>query len=344
MWAHPNHKCRLVTAYNIPDSKPEGLMTNYQQIKRYCQRNNINMDPRELFYHDFAKQCRRWRESGETVGILMDANEHAIDGRLYSIISSEGIRMVEFSHRFWGDVPPNSHVDGTDPITAFYGTDNLEVTQLLQLSHMCSVGDHKTWIVEITTRSLLGCNLLKIQRTVGRRLIMSNHGAVEEFNRLVRKGYDDHNVRERMEALMGLVDKTGAPVPGWLKKMIRVLHVDMDNIRLHAEHNCRKIYTPESPFSPEIQAWYDRIHAYLALIKLFENSDGRNRDNTYRFAKRKGIENPKCLTMQEIKEGLRHCRMRQMEARRRAHPLREDHMLECLKRAMSQKRRRRQHT
>ena len=30
MWLHPNHKCRLVTAYNIPDSKPEGLMTNYQ--------------------------------------------------------------------------------------------------------------------------------------------------------------------------------------------------------------------------------------------------------------------------------------------------------------------------
>ena len=67
-------------------------------------------------------------------------------------------------------------------------------------------------------RSLLGCNLLKIQRTVGRRLIMSNHGAVEEFNRLVKKGYDDHNVRERMDALTGLVEKTGAPVPAWLKK------------------------------------------------------------------------------------------------------------------------------
>ena len=93
-------------------------------------------------------------------------------------------------------------------------------------------------------------------------------------------------------------------------KMIRVIHVDMDKIRLHAEHNCRKIYTPESPFSLEIQAWYDRIHAYLALIKLLENSDGRNNDNTCRFSRRKGIENPKSMTMQEIKEGLRYCRRR----------------------------------
>ena len=68
-------------------------MTNYQQIKRYCQKKNIDMDPRELFYHDFAKQCRKWRESGETVGIVMDANEHAIDGRLYSIMCGEGIGM-----------------------------------------------------------------------------------------------------------------------------------------------------------------------------------------------------------------------------------------------------------
>ena len=125
---------------------------------------------------------------------------------------------------------------------------------------------------------------------------MSNHGAVEEFNRLVKKGYDDHNIREN-GCSYGTSEEDGRPGPSMAQKMIRVIHLDMDKIRLHAEHNCRKIYTPESPFSPEIQAWYDRIHAYLALIKLFENSDGRNKDNTYRFAKRKGIENPKSMSM-----------------------------------------------
>ena len=117
----------------------------------------------------------------------MDANEHTLDGRLNSILCGEKVRMLELSHHFWGDIPPNSHVDGTKPISAFYGTDNLEVTQLLQLPHMSSIGDHKTWIVEVTMRSLLGCNLLKIQRTVGRRLIMSNHDTVKEYNRLVNK-------------------------------------------------------------------------------------------------------------------------------------------------------------
>ena len=117
----------------------------------------------------------------------MDANEHALNGELTKIMESEGIEMLEISHKFWGETPPNSHVDGSDPITAFYGTNNLEITQLLQLPHISSIGDHKTWIVEITTRSMMGCNLLKIQRTVGRRMTMSNYGAVKEFIRLPRR-------------------------------------------------------------------------------------------------------------------------------------------------------------
>mgnify|MGYP003324631964 CR=1 FL=1 len=55
-------------------------MTIYQQRKRYCQRKNIDMEHRELFYSDFAKQCRKWKDDGETVGVVMDANEHALDG------------------------------------------------------------------------------------------------------------------------------------------------------------------------------------------------------------------------------------------------------------------------
>ena len=135
---------------------------------------------------------------------------------------------------------------------------------------------------------------------------------------------------------MNIAEKPGAPVPGWLKKMTLAIHEEMDEIRLHDEHNCRKIYTPESPFSSEFQAWYDRIHAYLALIKLLEDSTNRNADNTFRFARRKGIENPKSLSLRDIKQGLQFCRMRQIEARRKAHPLREDHLLDCLRTAIKQ--------
>ena len=218
--------------------------------------------------------------------------------------------MMEISHHSWRDKPSNSHVDGTDPITAFYGTGNLEVTQLLQLLHMSSIGDHRTWIVEVTMRSILGCNLLKIQRTVGRRLTMSNHSAVTEYIRLVKKGCEEHKISNRLDECLRLVNEFGVPTPKWLKKKIRRVHDEFDEIRLHAERNCRKLYTPESPCSPVIQAWYDRIHAYLALIKILEDPARRNVDNVYRFAvldgKRYGPGNIPCWEMKEGQERSRY--------------------------------------
>ena len=72
----------------------------------------------------------------------------------------------------------DSHVHGKGRITEGWKTRNLEVTQLVMLPFTERVGDHRSWIIEFTTRSLLGPNLMKIQRTVARRLVMANKKSV----------------------------------------------------------------------------------------------------------------------------------------------------------------------
>ncbi len=62
----------------------------------------------------------------------------------------------------------------------------------------------------------------------------------------------------------------GYPSPNWLRTMIIKLYRQMTEIRVHAEKDCCKIIRPESNFSPTIQMWYDRIHAYLQLIRVKE--------------------------------------------------------------------------
>ena len=58
--------------------------------------------------------------------------------------------------------------------------------------------------------------------------------------------------------------------------------------------------TPVSDYSPQIQHWYDSIHAYLALLRL-KKSDRKyiNPSNTYHFARNCNIENPKELTKEK---------------------------------------------
>jgi hypothetical protein len=92
-----------------------------------------------------------------------------------------------------------------------------------------------------------------------------------------------------MDAVDKMTQYCGYPAPRWLWAMIIKLYKQMTEIRIHAEKRCRKIFRPECNYSPTIQMWYDRIHAYLQLIRMKEGKT-RNTGNILRFARKQHIE------------------------------------------------------
>jgi uncharacterized cysteine cluster protein YcgN (CxxCxxCC family) len=80
--------------------------------------------------------------------------------------------------------------------------------------------------------------------------------------------------------------------------------------------------------------WYNRIHAYLQLIRLKEGN-ASNAGNIVRFAKRKHIKQLKKLTMEELKDGLQFCQIRKAELWKQAKGLRKVHLRDCLLDAQS---------
>ena len=177
-WSNPQHKCRVVVAYNVCNGKLKGLKTQYQQITRYCQGKGVKDSPKELMRKDFAKQCGLWRKNNEKLIIIMDENESTIDGPLRKMLEKEGVDLEEFSHRYYGNNPPHTFIDGKIPIDAGYKTPDLEIKAFCMLSFLDSTGDHRSWLVDVTTRSMLGPELLKIVRPPGRRLVSTQPRSV----------------------------------------------------------------------------------------------------------------------------------------------------------------------
>lgn len=94
----------------------------------------------------------------------------------------------------------------------------------------------------------------------------------------------------------------------------------MDQLRLHAERKCRKIMTPEAPFSLEVQHWYDAIHALKQLRNmLIQPNRNYNSANNYCFARR-FMNSPKLLTLDQIHSAIKYCRIKQKKARETAEP------------------------
>lgn len=144
------------------------------------------------------------------------------------------------------------------------------------------------------------------------RLITSLQGLVDEYNRIVREQFSQHRIVEQLNAVDNMTHYCGFPSPNFLQAMIIKLYRQMTEIRVHAEKKCRKILRPDSDYSPTIQMWYDRIHAYLQLIRMKEGKT-KNTGNIIRFAMRTNIQDPTALTMEELKDGLRYCQIRKRE-------------------------------
>jgi hypothetical protein len=201
-----------------------------------------------------------------------------------------------------------------------------------------SPGDHRSLLFDVSTRLLLGEFRYKICHPISRQLVTSQADSVRRYNKIVREQFEIHRIVERMDAVVKMTRYCGYPAPRWLQAMIIKLYKQMTEIRIHAKKRCRKILCPECNYSPTIQMWYDRIHAYLQLIRIKEGKT-RNTGNILRFARKQHIENPEELSLEKLKDGLQFARIRKANLRKQAKGLRKVHLQDCLLDAQGKKQR-----
>jgi hypothetical protein len=215
-----------------------------------------------------SKQVKEWRRKGERIILMMDLNNHPLRNKLYTKLKEHD--MSQLSHKCWGPKEPYTHHSGTSPIDGGYKTPDIEIVNIAMLNFAESPGDHHSLILDVSTQSLLGIYRYKICRPVSRRLVTTQVSSVERYNKIIREQFSIHCIEEQMNAVNNMTRYCGYPSPPWLRSMIFTLYKQMTEIRVHAEKKCRKFLRPDNDFSPTIQMWYDRIHAYLQLIRMKE--------------------------------------------------------------------------
>ncbi len=152
----------------------------------------------------------------------------------------------------------------------------IEVLKLCMLPFLESPGNHRAFIINISTRLLLGEFRYKVCPPVSLRLITSHQGLVDEYNRIVHEQFAQHRIVERLDAVDKMIRYCGFPSPKFLQAMIIKLYWQMMEIRVQAEKKCWNIFRPDSNYSPTVQMPYDRIHAYLWLICMKEGKTKNN--------------------------------------------------------------------
>ena len=96
--------------------------------------------------------------------MIMGANEHTMDGKLRKMLEAKGVGLVKFFCKSWGEVPPNTYITGTIPIDTGYRYPDVEMTNFFMLTFINNPGNHRAWVIEVSTRSMIGGHLDKIDR------------------------------------------------------------------------------------------------------------------------------------------------------------------------------------
>ncbi len=64
--------------------------------------------------------------------------------------------MEEFTHKCWGPKEPYTHHSGKSPIDGGYKSLEVKIVNLAMLTFAESPGDHQSFVLGVSTRSLQG--------------------------------------------------------------------------------------------------------------------------------------------------------------------------------------------
>jgi hypothetical protein len=235
---------------------------------RYIQLRGLSYNPIDLFDHDLSKQIKEWRGKG-VVLLMMDINDHPMRNKFYTKLKAH-TDVEEFIHKCWGPKEPHMHRAGKLPIDGGYKTPEEEIVNLALLTFAESPGDHWSFVLDISTHSLLGIYQYKVCHPVSQQLVTSQVSSVRRYNEIIREQFSIHRIKDQLNAVDNMMRYCGYPSPPWLCSMVIKLYKQMTEIRVHSEKHRRFFLRPDNNFSPTIQMWYDRIHAYLQLIRMKE--------------------------------------------------------------------------
>jgi hypothetical protein len=241
------------------------------------------------------------------------------------MLQKEG--LVEIFSSRWTGVEPATHSRGSIPIDGIYVSQELEIDSVMALPFHESIGDHRTMIVDITTRSAVGEQQYKIVRPEARRLCTKNKKSTTKYLAAVENAFGHHKLFEKLDQLEQDFDRGMAPAI--YKARAQTMDDTKVGIMKSAEKKCRKLTSQYSlPCSPEIQRVIRLRRAYKDLGRWLE---GRSKSsNIIKAAARAGIARPRHLTIQQCSAGEMACLQRQRKLEREADSLRREHLRDRL--------------
>ena len=186
--------------------------------------------------------------------VCMDANENIYKDHIGKALTNEnGLGMIEAVGNYTGEQIGATFFRGTGPIDGVWVTPEVVVTGACVMPAGYGIGDHRAFVLDFLTSSLVGQTPPKIVRAAARRLNTAIPRAASNYVGRLEDLIVDHKLIERV----GKAHESSKSKEK-LKKKLDIIDAEQEQYMKGAEKKCRRIKSGRIPFSPESSKWIRR--------------------------------------------------------------------------------------
>lgn len=296
-------RTRIVCGYNPCYNNKPNSRTVYQQHRRhFILREKDDTCPRKRFRQDLVAQLEKWREEGDRLIVCMDANENIYKKSIGKTLTKiNGLGMREVVGDFTGQQIGATFFRGSTPIDAVWATPDVEIVGACVMPCGFGIGDHRLFVIDIRTESLVGQKPPRVIRASARRLNTKIPRGKDRYVDKLERELRAHRIPQRI-----LAAAASSPHAAVVKERTDAIDEEKAQYMRASEKRCRKIKSGRIPFSDKSAVWIRRRQVYHSLLR-YHRGEIRNRANLKRAARRCGINRALQLTVKSIKRRLKEC-------------------------------------
>ncbi len=216
-----------------------------------------------------------------------------------------------------------THFCGSEPIDGVWTTGDIAVTIACVMPVRFGVGDHRLFVIDFATTTLVRSGSTTVVRPALRSLNTKIHGCADWYNKSLRRNILRHQLLEQMVVVALL----GAPKDE-LAQTLNKLDREGEAYMNHGEKKCRRLKSGWIPFSPEASLWICQCQVYRSLLR-WHNGKLRNYGNLCRTARCCQINALFQLTIDDIKLSMLICKEKCDYFRKHRQCHRQQHLTNC---------------
>jgi hypothetical protein len=144
--------------------------TVWDQHVRYFEARGEIQTPWAMFCADLVSLLWQWKHSGDKIILLGDFNENVYTGDIATALSQDEFWMYKLCQQITGIPLPHTHYWGTIPIDCIYSAAGIDGVAVALLPSWIGMGDHRVFIVDVMSLSMMGDIFLHVLSAAGRLL------------------------------------------------------------------------------------------------------------------------------------------------------------------------------